>query len=95
MLKDPVVILLIGLVVGLLLGFFLRAPRSDVPEPRIQSVTLHEGDIVIVKYEGVLSNEAAASIRDQMAAHLPNTKILVLSDGMSIDSVISRANACV
>lgn len=50
----------------------------------VQRLVLREGDIVVLKYAGSLSQEQADRITAEASKKIPGHKIMVLTDGIDI-----------
>jgi hypothetical protein len=58
----------------------------------VQVVNLQPGDIVVLRYPGVLTKEALVNMRQSLARK--DFDILVLEEGMSIEHVIRQEAGC-
>ena len=50
----------------------------------VQRLVLQEGDIVVLKIPGPISEDWANRLREEMESQLPGHKVLVLGDGLEI-----------
>jgi len=49
-----------------------------------QTITVKDGDVVVISVDGPVSMEGANMIREHIKAMFPNNKCLVLSDKMEV-----------
>lgn len=54
-------------------------------------IEVQPGDVLILKHPGRLAGGKADAIRVEVAALLPGVKVLILDDGLALDSVLRYA----
>lgn len=59
-----------------------EAERVDLA--RIQIADIKDGDVIILRTDGYISDEAAARMRDYLSTIFPKNKSVVLGDGLNV-----------
>jgi len=69
----------------------LRPEFSDELIKEINAVRLGPGDVLVVKYEGMISQNMRVSLLENLRQALPNKKILLMPDIVTFEVITPEA----